>query len=183
MPSHAKAFSWDSDLVREARREFFLKHSYNFTTDGTHNLSEIFKQMAMSADLLGTSIHEIQASWTGPDELKQANYALQSLPKGLKFFHVVPPTKLPKVMRLVGIHNPDARYHFSGITYCPWCGKEGQNKGTMVNHLQMVHYRLDLVCNRCYDCPSTMSDTLCHHGQQDCCQPGENNPNESVPTE
>ena len=32
--------------------------------------------MAMSADLLGTSIHEIQASWTGPNELKQVNYAL-----------------------------------------------------------------------------------------------------------
>ena len=34
-----------------------------------------------------TSIHEIQASWTGPKELKQANYALQYLPKGLKFLH------------------------------------------------------------------------------------------------
>ena len=70
-------FSWDSDLVKEARREFFLKHSSHFTTEGTCNLSEIFKQMAMSADLLGTSIHEIQVSWTGPDELKQANYALR----------------------------------------------------------------------------------------------------------
>ena len=39
----------------------------------------------MSTNLLGTSIHEIQASWTGPKELKQVNYALQSLPKGLKF--------------------------------------------------------------------------------------------------
>ena len=75
-PSHAEAFSWDSDLVREARKEFFLKHSSNFTAEGTHNLSEIFKQMAASADLLGTSIHEIHASWTGPDELKQADYAL-----------------------------------------------------------------------------------------------------------
>ena len=68
--NHAKAFGWNSDLVKEARREFFSKHSYNFTTDGTHDLSEIFNQMAMSADLLGTSIHEIQASWTGPNELK-----------------------------------------------------------------------------------------------------------------
>ena len=53
--------------------------------------------MATSANLLGTSIHEIQASWTGPKELKQANYALQSLPKGLKFLHVVPP---PNLLRL-----------------------------------------------------------------------------------
>ena len=74
--NHAEVFGQDSDLVKEARRKFFLKHSYNFTRDGTCNLSEIFKQMATSAELLGTSIHEIQASWTGPDKLKQANYAL-----------------------------------------------------------------------------------------------------------
>ena len=182
-PSHTEAFSWDSDLAREARREFFSKHSYNFTTDGTHALSEIFKQMAMSADLLGTSIHEIHASWTGPNELKQANYALQSLPKGLKFFHVVPPSESPKVIGLVGMHNPDVLCHFSGIAYCPWCRKEGQNEGTMVNNLWMVHYRLGLVCNRCYDCPPTTSNTLNHHSWQDCGQPRENNPNESVPSE
>ena len=90
-PSHAEVFGWDSDLVNEARREFFSKNSYNFTTEGTCDLSEIFKQMATSAKLLGTSIYEIRVSWMGPDELKQANYALQSLPKGLKFLHVVPP--------------------------------------------------------------------------------------------
>ena len=60
--SCTKAFGWNSDLVKEARREFFSKHSYNFTTDGTSILSEIFKQMAVSAKLLGASIHEIQAS-------------------------------------------------------------------------------------------------------------------------
>ena len=74
--SCTEAFHQDSDLVKKARREFFMKHSYNFITEGTHNLSEIFKQMAMSAKLLGTSIYEIQASWTGPDKLKQANYVL-----------------------------------------------------------------------------------------------------------
>ena len=162
-------------MVREARREFFSKHSYHFTTNGTHNLSRTFRWLAASTDLLSTSIHEIQASWTGPKELKQVNYALQSLPKGLKFLHAVPPSESPKVMGLMGIHNPDALCHFSGITYCPWCGKEGQNKGTMVNHLQTMHYRLGLVCNRCYDCPSTMSNTLCHHSWHNCHQLGENN--------
>ena len=81
-------------MVKEARREFFSKHSYNFTTDSTHDLSGTFKWLAVSANLLGTFIHEIQASWTGPKELKQANYALQSLPKGLKFLCVVPPQNL-----------------------------------------------------------------------------------------
>ena len=182
-PSCAEVFSWDSDLVKEARKEFFLKHSYNFIMEGTCDLSEVFRQMAISTELLGTSIYEIQALWTGLDELRQANYALRSLPKGLKFLHVVSPSESPKVMGLVGIHDPDALHHFSSVTHCPWCEKEGQNKGTVVNHLWMVHYRLGLVCNKCNDCPSTTSDTLCHHGQQDCQQPGEKNPNELVLSE
>ena len=106
-----------------------------FTTDSTHDLSGTFRHLAVSASLLGTSIYDIQSSWTGPEELKQANYDLQSLPKGLKFFWVVPPSESPKVMGLLGIHDLDAFCHFSSITYCPWCGKEGQNEGTMVNHL------------------------------------------------
>ena len=72
----------------------------------------------MSADFLGASIYEIQSSWTGPEELKQGNYALWSLPKGLKFLWVVPPSESPKVMGLIGIHDPDALHHFAGITYC-----------------------------------------------------------------
>ena len=170
-------------LTCQARRKFFSKHSYNFIMEGICNLSEIFKQMVTSTELLGTSIYEIKVSWMGPDELKQANYALRSLPKGLKFLHVVPPSKSPKDLGLVGIHDPDALCCFSGITHCSQCGKEGQNKGTVVNHLWTVHYRLGLVCDRCHDCPSTMANTLCHHGWQDCHQPRERNPNESVSSE
>ena len=41
---------------------------------------------------------------------------------------------------------------------------EGRSEwGTVVNHLQIVHYRLGMVCNQCHDCPSPMADTLCHH--------------------
>ena len=167
-------------LGKGGQVEFFSKHSYNFTTDGTCNLSEIFQHMAMNAKLLGTSIHEIQVSWTGPDKLKQVNYALWSLPKGLKFLHVVSPSESPKVMGLMGIHDPDVLCHFSGVTHCPWCGKEGHNTGTMVNHLQTVHYRLGLVCNQCHDCLSITANTLCHNGWQECHQPGEKNPNESA---
>ena len=96
-PSCTEAFSQDSDMVREARREFVLKHSYDFTTDSTHDLSKIFWQLAMSTGLLGTSIHEIQVSWAGPNKLKQLNYALQSLPKGLKFFMQCPLSNLLKL--------------------------------------------------------------------------------------
>ena len=139
--------------------------------------------MAMSADLLGTSIYKIQASWKGPDELKQANYALRSLTKGLKFLQAIPPSASPKVMGLMGIHDLDALSPFRCMTHCPWCGKEGQNEGAVVNHLQTVHNRLGLVCDMCHDCPSIMADTLCCHGWHDCHQPGENNPNESVSSE
>ena len=93
---------------------------------------KIFKELAESASLLGEAIYEIQLSWTGPEELKQANYALQSLPKGLGFLRVVPTTESPKVMGLMGIHDPDALHcYYAGYTHCPWCGKEGQNEGNM----------------------------------------------------
>ena len=71
--------------MKEARKEYFKRHSYNFTAEGACNLSEVFRWVAKSADLLGTAIYEIQEVWTEPDELWQANYALRSLQKGLKF--------------------------------------------------------------------------------------------------
>ena len=55
---------------------------------------------------------------------------MQSLPKGLKFLRVVPTLESPKVMGLVGIHDPDTLQYFASFTYCPWCEKEGQNEGT-----------------------------------------------------
>ena len=169
-------------MVKEAQREYFSKHSYDFDTDGNCNLSGMFKHLATSVGLLGTSIYETQSPWTGPEELKQANYVLLSLPKGLKFLQEVPPSESPKVMGLMGIHDPDALCYFGSVTYYPWCRKEGQNKGTEVHHLWTTHYRLGLVCDRCYGCPSTTSDTLCHHGWHDCCQLRDSIPSKSGPS-
>ena len=103
-------------MVKGARREYFSKHPYDFVTDSNCNLSGMFKHLATTAGLLGTSIYETQSPWTGPEELKQANYVLLSLPKGLKFLWAVPPSESPKVMGLMGIHDPDALYHFGGVT-------------------------------------------------------------------
>ena len=169
--------------MKEARKEYFKRHSPNFTTDGTCDLSEVFRHMAKSTKLLGSAIYEIQDVWKGPDELQQANYALRSLPKGLKFLCAVPPSESSKVMGLMGMHDLDVLCHFNGLTHGPWFEKEGQNKGTFVNHLWMVHYRLGLVCNKCYDYPSTSSDTLCHHAWQNCPPCGEGDLNESVLSE
>ena len=91
--------------------------------------------MAETAELLGSGIYEIKEVWAGPDELQQANYMLRTLPKGLKFLRVVPPSESPKAMGLTGIYDLDALHCFSGVTHCPWCGKEDQNEGTVINHL------------------------------------------------
>ena len=153
----------------EARLCFFSKHSHNFDQDGTHDLSEVFKKLVTKAGLLGSDIYEIEASWTGLEEIKQANYTLQSLPKGLKFLRAVPALESPKIRGLEGIHDPDALCHFAGFTYCPWCGKEGQNKGMVVTYLRTTHYRLGLLCNKCHGCLTTMCNALCHHGHHNCC--------------
>ena len=70
MQSCSEAFSQDTSLVKEARKEYFKRHSPNFTTEGgTHDLSEVFRCMAESTKLLGTAIYEIQEVWKEPDGL------------------------------------------------------------------------------------------------------------------
>ena len=96
-PSHAEAFLQDSSIIKEARLHFFSNHSYDFVHDGTPDLSDVFKELAKSASLLGEAIYKIQLSWTRPEELKQANYTLQSLPKRLRFPQGwCPPWSLPR---------------------------------------------------------------------------------------
>ena len=135
-PSHTDAFSWDSGPVKEARSHYFATHPWDWVHGNTDDLSDIFRELAQGAGLLGESIHKIQLSWNGPEELKHANYVLQSLPKGLKFLRAVSTKESPKVMGLKGIHDPNALWHFTGYTYHPWCRKDGQNEGTVINQLR-----------------------------------------------
>ena len=132
--------------------------------------------MIEAAGLLASTIYKIRAVWTGWDELWQGNYALRTLPKGLKFFSTVSLSKSPKVMGLMGIHHLDMLCCFNGITHCPWCGKEGQNEGTIIKHLQRVHYKLGLMCEKCFGCPSIMSEAIHCHGQKKCQTSGEGGP-------
>ena len=81
-------------------------------------------------------------------------------------------------MGLTGIHDLDALHCFNGVTHCPWCRKEGQNEGTVINHLQTVHYRLGLVCEKCFVSLSTLLETIHHHSQKDCQPLGEGGPDE-----
>ena len=143
----ADAFSQDSDSIKEARAHYFTTHTWNWAQGNTEDLSDIFKELTQEAGLLDDSIFEIQWSWKGPEHLQQANYIFQSQSKGLRFLRVVSAKESPKEMGLKGIHDPEALQCFSGFMYCPWCGKSGQNKGTIVNHLRTMHYKFGLICN------------------------------------
>ena len=163
-----EAFSKDSDLVQQAREAYFSTSHPDFDCKVPHNLASLFWYIIISASLLDSKIYEIQEIWTGQEDLWYANDALKSLQKGLWFFCLISPLESTKVMGMKGVHHPDTLHHFTRLTFCPWCGKEGQNKGTMVNHLWTTHYELGLVCNQCLNfLLITLEATQCH-GQ--CCK-------------
>ena len=56
-PSCADAFSCDSNSVKEVRSHYFATHPCDWIHDSTYNLSEIFRELAEGAGLLGQSIH------------------------------------------------------------------------------------------------------------------------------
>ena len=149
------AFCWDSDLVWVTRQRYFKAHHPTFNQEGSHNLSGLSWEMVTCTDLLDSEIYEIQEVWTRQKDLQYANDALKSLPKGLSLYHPVFPLESPKVMGQKGIHHPNALCHHVGLSYCPWCRKEGQNEGTVVNHLQTMHYKLGLVCSGCLYSPQS----------------------------
>ena len=133
--SHQEAFSKDSKLVQKAREDYYQENCPHFDSKTSCNMADLFQSMIKSASLLSSEIHEIKETWTGQSELQYANYALRTLPKGLQIFHPVSPSDSPKVMGLSSIHHPNALHHFNRVIHCPWCEKEGQNEGTVINHL------------------------------------------------
>ena len=167
-PSCADAFSWDSSPIKEARECYFVTHPWDLARSNMDDISDIFRELAQGAGLLGESIYEIQVSWNGLEELKHANYILRSLPKGLKFLRMVSTKESPKIMGLKGIHDPNVLQCFTDYTYCLWCSKDGQNEGTIINHLRTVHYKLGLVCDQCFGCPTVMSDACHQNGCHTC---------------
>ena len=133
--------------------------------EGSCNLSSIFCEMASSAHLLDSSIFEVQDTWYGRKDLRAANWAVGNSPKHICFFRLVLPMESPKIMGLEDIHSPDAVCCCGGLVFCSWCGKEGQNEGTIVIHLWITHYQLVLICNRCLYFFTTGSNVMYHHSQ------------------
>ena len=160
----SEAFHKDLDLVRCIRQTYFRAHMLVFHKKVTHDLANIFWRW-----------QKWQASWAlnppssgsvvGQKELHMANHAAKGSAKNLHYFWVVSPIKSPKIMGLKGIHSPDARKCQTGLSFCPWCRKEGQNEGAMVNHLCTGHYCLGLVCKRCLHHFTISSDRMQHHLQ------------------
>ena len=146
--SHQEAFSRDSKLVQKAREDYYWENYPHFNRETSCNMADIFQSMIKSASLLSSEIHKIKETWTGQSKLQYTNYALRTLPTGLIFFCPVSPSEFLKVMGLTDIHHPNALHCFNGVTHCLWCGKEGQNEGTVINHLQMTHCKLGLVCKK-----------------------------------
>ena len=91
--------------------------------------------MITSTQLLGSEIYKVKEVWARQKDLKSAHHAIRDLPKGLWFFHIVSPSESQKVMGLKGIHHPNALHCCTGLLFCPWCSKEGQNGGTVINNL------------------------------------------------
>ena len=76
------------------------------------NMVDVFWSMIeICTGLLSSKIHKIKETWTGHSKLQYANYALRTLPKGLKFFCPVSPSDSPKVMGQTGIHHPNTLCH------------------------------------------------------------------------
>ena len=103
--------------------------------------------------LLNMEIYLVQDLWPGKKELHAANCAAISSAKEICYFWMVSPMESPKIMGLKGIHH-------TSLSFYPWCGKEGQKEGTVVNHLHTGHYHLGLICKRCLLFFTSNSNTM-----------------------
>ena len=83
--NHADAFSQDSNSIKEARACYCTTHSWDWAHGNTEDSSDIFKELAQEAGLLGESIFKIQQSWKGPEHLQQANYIFSLNPRDSDF--------------------------------------------------------------------------------------------------
>ena len=134
----------DSNLVQATRWVYFKMHHPDLDHEGSNDLFSTFQEMATFAGLMGPKVHEFQEVWTGSKDFWATHHVPKGSPKEIHFFCVVHPTKLPKIMGLWEIHSPKALCRQADWPSV-WCGKEGQNEATVVNHLWKSHYHLGLM--------------------------------------
>ena len=128
------------------------------------NLFSTCREMATSDNFMGSEVHEVWEVWTGQKDLRAAYCMAKTSPKDIHFFRGELCTKSPKNMGLRGIHSPEALQQWGGLSFCLWCRK-GQNKSTLVNHLQTSHYHLGLICSHCVEYFTMNTDAMHWHSQ------------------
>ena len=108
----------------------------------------------------------MQETWGSQKDLKTTNWVAWASPEDIHFFQIILPMESPKIMDLKGIHSTEALQWWGGLTFCPWCGREGQNEGMVVNDLWTMHYHLGIICACCLSYFNTdVEAMLCHvHG-------------------
>ena len=150
-------------MVQLACQNYCKAHKAIFEQEGSYDLTSVFQQMARDTNLLNTEIHEVQEVWTGQLGLKIAICAAKASQRDIQFFCMVMPNKSPNIMGLKGVHSPEALCQQGGCSFCPWCGKDGQNEGTVVNHMSTVHYHLGLCVPSAWTFFSTSTDAMRQH--------------------
>ena len=87
----------------------------------------------------------------------------KSLPRDIQFFQMVLQNASSNIMGLKGVHSPEALHQKGSCFFCPWCGKEGQKEGTIMNHLRTMDYHLGLVRALCVDFFLMSMDAMRQH--------------------
>ena len=118
-----EAFSKESELVRAARCDYCKTHWPNYEHKELYNLSSTFREMATATNLMGSEVHEV---WTGWKDLKATHHVAKASPRDICFFRVMPPTKLPKIMGLRGIHSLEALQQWGGLSFISGVEKKGK---------------------------------------------------------
>ena len=67
--SWQEAFAKDSNLVQQAREDYFKTNCPHFNWETLCDLSHVFQDMISHIGLLDSQIYEIQEAWTGQGEL------------------------------------------------------------------------------------------------------------------
>ena len=81
-----EAFLKDSDLIWVMGWTYFKMHHPNYDHEGSQDFSHTFKEMATSASLIGSDVHEVQEVWTGWKDLWVIHHTVQSSSKDIHFF-------------------------------------------------------------------------------------------------
>ena len=149
--------------MQKIRQVYFRTNHPSFDCEVSHNLCHTFQEMADSAGLLDSDIYKVQDTWTGQKELHATNHADKASQRDIEFSCMVMPTKSQSIMGLKGIHYPEALHWWGGHSYCPWCAKEGQNEGTIINHSEQYTITWAWYVPFCMDFFAMSVDTMRKH--------------------